>query len=452
MAGTAQSTPGASDTTAIAYQLKRVYGDMITDLFASHTMTYNQFIKSDRPASTKPGGVGYYFATRQADIESVGARLEGNYLPEPIKGEGVQGYITPKLVYATLRLSGLAIEAGKSDVQAFVNAQGDATMSAYRALTVDLNRQCWGDGFGAMATLNKDSDSLDTNATWTVFCSNDVGVRYLRKGMIVDFFDSGGTLDSTASSQRIASIDNANKRIEMEYFASNMPYRAYHPLTAARSYTTATGAVPSGAVVTRYGARAAATSTTTTVEITGMEGLFDDGTDLSVFEGITVANDPEWIATLHGNSSVNRELSMDLMLALIDAVAGRAAGNGVDTMWMGLGQRRKYYGLMAPDVRYTPGEFLGGYERLTFSQNGQIKIIVDPMCRPNKIYMAPINAIKRYELTPIGWGGFDPNKMHWRQDYDEATMFLRTYTQLGVENRRALGALEDLVEPGSQPF
>jgi hypothetical protein len=410
-------------------------------------MTYNQFIKSDKPASTKPGGVGYYFATRQSDIESVGARLEGNYLPEPIKGEGVQGVITPKLVYGTLRLSGLAIEAGKTDVQAFVNAQGDATMSAYRALTVDLNRQCWQDGFGAMATLSADA-TLDTNATWTVTVSNDVGVRYLRKGMVVDFWDSAGAIDQSASSQRISAIDHVNKQITMEYIGSDDAYASYHPITAARSYATAAGAVPSGSVITRYGARAAVASTTTTVEINGMEALFDDGTNTSIFEGITIASDPEFIANIMGNSGTNRELSIDLMLALIDQVAARSTGS-VDTMWMGLGMRRKYYGLMAPDVRYAPATFVGGYENLSFTQNGQVNIIVDPMARPNKIYMAQRNAIKRYELTPIGWGGFDPNKMHWRQDYDEATMFLRTYTQLGVENRRCLGLLSDLVEPAN---
>jgi len=181
----ALTTPGAMDTTAITYQLKQVYGDLITDLFATHKMTYNQFIKSDRPASNPPGGVGYYFATRQSDIESVGARAEGEYLPEPIKGEDVQGRIKPKLVYATLRLSGLAIEAGRTNVMSFVNAQGDATMSAYRALTVDLNRQCWGDGHGKMATLSKASDTLSSAASWTVFCSNDVGVRYLRKDQMM---------------------------------------------------------------------------------------------------------------------------------------------------------------------------------------------------------------------------------------------------------------------------
>jgi len=111
-----QSTPGAIDQTAAAFEMKRVYGDMLTDLFASHTMTYNQFIKSNAKASVQPRGAGYYFGTRQADIESVGGRQEGGILPEPLKGDGVQGVITPKAIYGTLRLSGLAMAAGDGDI------------------------------------------------------------------------------------------------------------------------------------------------------------------------------------------------------------------------------------------------------------------------------------------------------------------------------------------------
>lgn len=451
-----QTSGGANDASAIAYQLKQVYGNVVTDLFASHTMTYNQFIKSDRKATIRPAGTGYYFSTRQADIESVGARGEGQYLPEPLKGEGVQGYITPKAIYASLRMSGLAIEVGKGDMAAFVDSMGDATMSAYRALTVDLNRQCWGDGYGKLATLSKASDALDTNSSWTVTCSNDVGVRYLRKGMIVDFYTSSGSIDQSAVAQRIKSIDPVNKALEMEYCAAasgGSSYQAYHPITAARSYTIATDTVASGSQMVRYGARDASfTTADTSYELTGMEGLFDDGTNIAAFEGITITADPEFKANIMGNSSVNREISIDLMLAAMDMNPARSSGDPINTMWMGLGQRRKYFNLLAPDVRYAPGQFIGGYERLAFAQNSQVNIIFDPMCQPNKIFMAPMNAIKRYELKPIGWGGWDPNKMHWRQDYDEASMFLKTYTQLGVENRRSLVLLKDLVEPASAPF
>lgn len=52
-------------------------------------------------------------------------------------------------------------------------------------------------------------------------------------------------------------------------------------------------------------------STDTPREITGLYGMFDDGTNLAVYEGITVASNPKWAANILSNSSVNRELSID---------------------------------------------------------------------------------------------------------------------------------------------
>lgn len=440
----------------ISSKLKRVYGDVVQDLYGRHTMTYNQFLKTNRRPGGRPGGEGYYFSLRQSDLQAVGARGESQYLPEPLTADGVQGYIRPKLVYAVLRMSGLAIEVGKTNVESFVNTQADATMNAFKSLTHDLNRQCWGDGYGALATVST-AATTDTAATWTVTCSNDKGVRYLRKGMVVDFYTGGATLNTNAVALRISSINPNTQVVTMEAVATGAGggYRAYHPIAAGRTGTnTDASTIAANSIIVRYGARVAAhTSSATSYEIMGMAGMFDDATLLGTFEGVTVSdgNDTEFRANVIGNSSVNRELSIDLMLSAMDMTAARSDAT-VDTIWMGLGQRRKYFGLLAPDVRYAPGEFLGGYERLRFSQNGQVQMIVDPMTPPNQMFFAPIDAIRKFELTPIGWGGFDPNKMHWRQDYDEATMFLRTYTNLGVENRPALTLLDDLVEPSSAPW
>jgi len=416
-------------------------------------MTYNMFNKSNRKAQYKPGGAGYYFAARQGDIESIGARAENAYLPEPLAGDGVQGVIAPKLIYGVLRLSGLAIEAGKGDIMAFVDEQGDAVANVYKALIVDLNRQCWGDGTGLLGTTSAASDALSASATWTVTFDNDRGVRYMRKGMIVDFYQSTA-IDQSACAQRISSVNPTDKSIEMELCAAGAggsAYQAYHPITAARTYTIATDTVASGSFMVRYGARAATHVVTTTYELAGLNAMYDDGTVLTTFEGIVIANDPEFKANQVANSDVNREVSIDLMLAAMDMTTARS-DESVSFIRMGLGQRRKYFGLLANDVRYAPGDFLGGYERLRFAQNAQVSLVIDPHCQPNRMYFEPEGTIKKYELTPIGWGGLDNQKMHWREDYDQATMFLRTYTNLGVEKRNALTVLDDLTEPSTMPF
>lgn len=439
------------DSTAVAYQLKRVYGDMITTLFARHTQTYNQFEKSNKAASVRPAGAGYYFAIRQSDSGNVGNRGEGEYLPEPIQGKAYQGVITPKLAYATLRMSGLAMEAGKGNVAAFVDVQGDAVMSVYKNLIVDLNRQCHGDGFGKLAVLSA-AGTTSTSAVWVLTCDNDLGVRYAKRGMIVDMY-TGATPIQVACSQKIQSVNPNSKTITMEVGANT--WRTYHPDSTMAAYAAAnSSAVDSAAVIVRQGAREVAFATTDTpIEMVGLLGQYDDGTLLATHEGIVVSSYPEFKANMLTNSSVNREISIDLMLAAMDMTNARSSET-CNLIRMGLGQRRKYFGLLEGDIRFAPGQLRGGYEQLDFSQNGAVKMVVDPMTQPNKMFFEVDGVIKKYELKPVGWGGFDPNKMHWRPRYDEADMYLSVYADLGVEQRNALTLLDDLTEPdnATMPF
>jgi len=432
---------GQIDTTAIAYQLKQVYGNKIHDAYNRQIMTYNMFMKSSKKPSVRPGGVGYYFANRSSDIESIGARAENAYIPEPLAGDGFQGIITPKMVYGSLRLSGLAIESGKTDVEAFANVQGDAVANLYKSLITDLNRQCWGDGTGLLATSTA-AITPSTTTTFTGTMAGDRGTRYLRKGMVVDLY-YGTAIDTSASAIRISSINPTTKVVTFEKHTG--AYDTYHP----QGTFTASASATSGAVyLVRMGARLASHAATTTYEIMGLEGMFNDDVHTSSFEGVTLATDPEFVPNVLGNSGVNRELSIDLMLQAMDLTTTRS-DETVKTIIMGLGQRRKYFALLASDVRYAPGQFLGGYESLKFAQNGMVDLVFDPACQPNRQYYFPEGGVKKYELTPIGWGGFDANKMHWRENYDQATAFLRTYTNLGVEKRNSLTLLEDLTEPSN---
>jgi len=440
-------------TTTIDYQFKRIYGKKINELVPLHTMTYNQFEKSDKKAKIRPGGAGYYFSTRQKHLQAVGARGEGKLLPEPLAGDGVQGYIKPVLLYGVLRMDGLAIEAGKGDMAAFVDAQGDATMDIYNSLVNDLNRQCWGDGFGLLGTTSASATGdTDTTATWTATFDNDRGVRYLQNGMICDFHQSL-TLDTNAASVRISAINPTTKVVTFE--GGTTEYRAYHPESSTtRALTNTAAAIASGSYLTRQGARLAAHLTTNTpLEMSGLNAMYDDGTAIAKLHMITTSNDTEWTANLLANSDVNRELSIDLMLAAVDMTAARSGGTKkVDLIRTGLGQRRKYYNMLAGDIRFAPEVLKGGYGTLSFSQNAAIEMVFDPVSQPNRMYFEPKGSIKRYELKPIGWGGFDQNKMHWREDYDQATLFLNTYTNLGCENRTELTLLDDLVEPANSPF
>jgi len=428
------------DLTAITDTLKTVYGAGIRNQFSDEQITYNQFPKSDR----SPKGLGYEFGIRYARAQGVGARAESAPLPEPLAGKYDKAKVLPRYIYGSLRLTGPMISAAKGDVAAFVDGLADAVDDIYTAVVNDCNRQSWGDGFGLLAY----SSAVATPATgsaWDVVCDNDLGITRAIEGMIVDFYASGGAVDQNVVAQRISSIDPVTKTITFEALTSD--FQTLHPLVAARSYTVGTGTIPAASQIVRYGARDAVFATTDTpVELTGMDGIFDNGTLLASFENITVASYPRWQAGILGNSGVARELSLDLMLQAVDVMRVRA-GKKPGIIRMGLGQRRKYFNLLSPDVRFTPGEFKGGYETLMFAAgDGSISMTIDPMATPGKMFFHPDGAIMKYEMEPLGWGNLDQT-IHQRAGYDEWDQFLRLYTNLGTEDRNSLVLLKDLVEP-----
>jgi len=432
--------PDYHDLTAIADTLKIVYGEGIANQFPDEQITYNQFPVSDR----KPKGLGYQFSIRYARAQGVGARKESAILPEPLAGKYDKSTILPRYAYGSLRMTGPAIEAAKGDIAAFVDGLADSVDDIYESLVNDLNRMSWGDGFGLIATMSA-AVTPSTTTPWTVTCDNDLGVMRAVEGMIIDFYAAAGAIDQNVVSQRIVSVDPIAKTITFETLTTD--YQAQHPIVAARTYTIAAAAIPTLSQIVRYGAREAAHATTNTpIEITGLDGIYDDGTLLATFQGILVASYPKWQANILANSGVDRELSIDLLLQGVD-VMRTAAKKKPGMMRMGLGQRRKYANLLLPDVRFAPAELMGGYEVLTFSAgDGSIKMLIDPMCTPGNIYLEPDGTIMKYEMMPIGWGNLD-QQIHQRAGYDEWDQFLRIYTNLGCEQRNSLVKITDLVEP-----
>ncbi len=424
--------------------LKNVYGDGLKNQFEDEKLTYNQFPKSDR----RPGGKGYIFGIRYARAQGTGGRAESAKLPDALTGIKDQGTIVPRYLYGSLRITGPAIEMAKSNTESFVNSLSDEIDDIYQSIVVDMNRQAHWDGFGQIGRLSHGA-SYDGSTTWAGSFSNDIGVMYFQEGMLVDIYVSAGTsaLGSTTSPVgcRVLSVTPSTRTVVFE--APSTAYTANHPFLSAYTITTALS-ITAGSIAIKSGSREAAwASTDTPVEITGLKGIYDAGTVLAAYEGITVASNPKWGANVISNSSVNRELSIDLMLNAVDLTRMRS-GMSVSKIRMGMGQRRKYANLLLPDVRFAPTVLKGGYETLTFSGgDGSLEIVVDPLTQPNSIYFEPNDIIKKYELTPLGWGNLDGSQLHQRAGYDEWDAYLRLYTNLGCESRNGLTLLSDLVEP-----
>lgn len=433
-----------ADLTNLADILKNVYGDGLQNQFNDEKITYNLFSKSDR----KPAGNGYIFGIRYARAQGTGGRAESGKLPDPLTGVKDQGKIVPKYLYGSIRITGPAIEAAKGNEAAFVDSLADEIDDIYQSIVVDLNRQCHWDGFGQLGRLS--AAATVPADTWAGTFDNDIGIMYFNEGQVVDFYASAGdTVPGSSGSaifgQRISSITPSTKVVIFETNATT--YKTNHPTLSTLTNGVAS-TMGNGCIAVKMGARDLSyASTDTPVELIGLTGIFDAGTALAVYENITVASNPKWAANIMSNSSINRELSIDLMLNACDLTRTRS-GQKVDTILMGLGQRRKYANQLLPDVRFAPTVLKGGYETLAFSGgDGSIEIMIDPLCQPNMIFFMPNGVIQKYELSPLSWGNLDGSQLHQRAGYDEWDAFLRIYTNLGVEQRNNLTLLKDLVEP-----
>jgi len=432
-----------ADLTNLVEILKNTYGEGLKNQFKDEKTTYNQFPTSDR----KPQGLGYIFGVRYARTQSTGARAESAILPDPFTGTKDQGKIVPRYIYGAIRLTGPAMATAKANVGAFVDGLADEMDDIYQSIVVDLNRQCQWDGFGKVGTCSAAFTPVISTGTYDVYFDNDIGVMYLQEGMLIDWYDStGATPSTTCVGQRIKSINPSTKCVTFEGYSAT--YKANHPNATIAAYTNDATQIAAGSIAVKFGSRDAAwTTADTPIEITGIDGIYDDSTVLASFENITVSTNPKWKANLLTNGGVNRELSIDLMLNAVDMTRIRS-GMNVSKIRMGLGQRRKYANLLMPDVRFMPTVLKGGYETLTFNGgDGSIQMVLDPMTQPNKMYFEPDGIIKKYELTPLGWGDLDGSKMHRVAGYDMYDLFIRIYTNLGCEQRNCLTKLTDLVEP-----
>ena len=436
-----------ADLSNLAEILKTVYGDGLRNQFNDEKITYNQFEKSDR----KPTGEGYVFGVRYSRAHGVGGRAESTKLPDPLTGTKDKSKIKPAYIYGSIRLTGPGIEMAKGNVASFVDSLSDEMEDIYQSIVVDMNRQCHWDSWGQIGRLTEAS-VISTSTTWAGTFDNDIGVRYFKEGQLLDAYASAGATtanatDSAGVGLRVLHIDPSSKVVTFE--STSTAYSANHPhLSGATSGTSA--AIGEGVIMIAMGARDAAWSSSadTAVEMMGLEGIFDDSTNITTFQDINASTYSKWRANVLSNSGINRELSIDLMLQAVD-LTRFVSGKQVDMIRMGLGQRRKYANLLMPDVRFAPTVLKGGYETLTFSGgDGSLQMLIDPLQQPNKIYFEPNGTIKKFEVTPLGWGNLDGSNMHRRSGYDEWDLFLRIYTQLGIDtSRNVLTLLKDLVEP-----
>lgn len=399
-----------TNLTSVAGGVKRVYDDYIQSAQNLSARASDEIGKSLKKYS--PEGAGYYGAINDYGNESGGAINEEEVFRTIDSEDYQQWVVTPKINVWPIQFGGLTAAAAQGGDASFANLVVDALDRARDRLLSDENRQFFGLGTGQLAYA-----SAAVTAAGVSFTVNSV--QYLRRNMVVDIY-SGATL--TVAGYRIASIDRVNSIL---------------------AFLTSIGVgIDSTCQIVKQNIRVSAPSDGK--EMMGLQGIVDDGTDLTTFQGLNASSINEWRARRIDASAAN--LTSDLMQRLIDDVAILDPdGDEPDMLIMHRRQRRKYLDLVVPQKRYQDGDMDSGFKKLSF--NGQ-DLFLDKDCQVDTVYALRKDKLARFELEPLGMGRHEGSDTFLRlvnQDVFQA--YWRHYSNFGTKSRLSHGKLRNLAVP-----
>lgn len=397
---------GATILSDLDGLLKRHYGpQFITD----QQQTDPDFIMTLPKASEKPGGedAAFRFGVRLQRRQNGGAQLQNEQFRTNRTGVRKQAYIAAKVNIWAAELTGFAITLSKDALDTFVSGLDDEFSDALASMKKDMNRQCFGYGKGVLTQVNG-----AVSASTSVVCDS---VQYFYPGMKLDFWTalSGGT--KQASAVEISSINVSTKT-----------------LTMASAVT-----VDDDSYIFRDGIYDSAPSDGK--EMMGLDGIADDGTLVSTFQGLSRSTYSTLKGTLLNASSAS--ISGDLMQQLIDLVE-TTSGKKVDRIVSHRTQRRLYLNLLTPQKRFMDDKLDAGFSVLEY--NG-LPWAVSHDCPESKIFCYPRNSVERYEALPTTLGGVESSgRLDRKTNYDVYESFYRNYGNIGSKQPNSVGKLHTL--------
>jgi hypothetical protein len=368
--------------------------------------TVKRVTRTSDGVTSDVGGKYVVFPVLTARNPGLGARQELETLPVAGNQTTLAARVALKYLYGAVQLSGQTFELAKTNQQAFISALDLEMQGLKRDLAVDFNRQVYGNGTGAVATI--------TNvATATTF--NIKHNYWLQIGMIVDHYDSTG-VTNRATARTITAVT-----------ATTVTYSGANVTSAIGDYLVRTGNVGTATLSTQR-------------EITGF------GAILQTSGALYNITDAQWTANIDANGGTNRPLSEGLMINMVDTI--RLRGGKVTALFTNLGVRRAYFNLLSQQRRMTnTQEFAGGFSGLAFTTDqGDIPMVVDTLAGPNTLKFVNEGELKIYQ--DADWSFMDRDGGMWLRsattDGYSATMY--QYVELGTHRRNTHGEIQDLTE------
>lgn len=391
--------------------LKEVYEPGINKQLNDEVVALRRVERSSDGIETTVGGRFVTFAIKTRRNSGIGARNELEQLPAPGHQGSAAARVGLKYQYGAIRLTGQAFELATKAFQAFVSVLETELDGLKTDLSVDLNRQVYGDGVGTLAHGKNSGGASNTFEVDTVM--------YLQMDEMVDVLDGDTLLDPTgptvkASNRQIIFIDAETRKVTINGPVVDMDDQD---------------------IVVRHG--------NFEREWTGFNKIIDDKKPLF---NIDPNVEPVWKAVVDNNAGVNRALSEGLMILMADRI--RTNGGKVTAIFSNLGVRRAYFNLLTQQRQYVnTKEFTGGFNGLAFTTDaGDIPFVTDVMAPNNTQYFVNEKELTLYRDADWAFMNRDGSMWDRVQGFDayDATMF--QYSELGTHRRNTHGVIRDLTE------
>jgi hypothetical protein len=400
---------GATLTTVDAI-LKEVYEPGVNEQLNNDVVTLRRIERSSEGVTNEVGGKYVSFPIHTKRNSGVGARLEGDDLPTAGNQAYAGARVGLKYQYGRLQLTGQTIELADKNFQAFASAMQQEIDGLQSDLAVDLNRQVYGNGTGAIQRI------ITAGAAWPTESGNTDG---LQDGMYVDL----GTFSGDTFTRVVTGVE----------------------ITALTETTVTFGTPESGTIAAnQYIVRHDAGSLSGTLR--EWNGLGRMVAATGAIYNIDPSTTPIWKSTVDANGGTPRALTESLMITNTDAV--RKLGSKVSVIFCNLGVRRAYFNLLVAARAFTnTKEFAGGFSGLTFTTDqGEIPVVVDVNAPRETMYGLTEKEIKVYRAGD--WSFMDRDGSKWsrvaNKDAYEATLY--QYSDIGTHRRNAHFKIADITE------
>lgn len=274
-------------------------------------------------------------------------------------------------------------------------------------MAVDVNRQFFGDGTGALTACGTTSASTTVVVTTTALIRTNMGIDVV--------VTSSGATSTGATGRYVSSV------------------------------ASTTTFVISGAAITTDSTFSVYRAGNYGNESNGLQNIVKASGALGGLNPST-AGVEYWASTVYSNSGTTRAISEALMQKSFDAPAEVKFGTGGQpSLIIGtFGTRRAYQNLLSSLKRYSPNvlELEGGFTALEY--NG-LPFVVDRAAFANTVWFLDESHFQLFQVTEPGWMDDDGKVLKW----DTATGYkgvYRWFLNLGTDARDAHAQLTDIIE------